>query len=733
MSISPESNYELCLTNRFVEETDCNVFLTGKAGTGKTTFLKNLHKKTGKKMITTAPTGVAAINAGGVTLHSFFQLPLGPFVPGENTSDSSSRQQYKLSKAKREIIHNLDLLVIDEISMVRADLLDAVDNVLRRYRRNNLPFGNVQLLMIGDLHQLPPVVKREDWQLLGQIYNSAYFFNSKALTKVGFISVELKKIYRQSDEQFIAILNQLRENQLDSNSINTLNKRFIPEFVPDPDQEFITLTTHNDRANTINESRLDSIDHIEKLYKASVSGEFPEHSYPAPYQLYLKKGAQVMFLRNDVSPQKQYFNGKIGKVVGMSADGIEIDCPDDKKRITVEPATWENIRYSLNRDKTKIEEEIIGTFKQFPLKLAWAVTIHKSQGLTFEKVIIDAGASFVHGQTYVALSRCKTLDGIVLASPLSTKGIQIDEAIARFDRMLRENPPSNELLDQARSHYQQKLLLDCFDLGTLKKQLSSLAGIIKDNKGNIYLTGSGDIVKSLDKANQELFPVSEKFRLQLQGLFQKGNLPESDPKVQERLKKASAWFQTQFDELFKGSIEKLRFSTDNSILHQQFYDSLYSVQLQIAVKREAMKSLEQGFSPSEYLNRIYRAEINFSGPASQSEKAENTESNTLDLFYNLDSWRAKKSDAMGIAKHQIIPRKVMKRIIKQLPTDIASLNKIEGVGQKTIKNFGQEIIDLVNDYLERKNKLTSNQKSKSKDKMRKKKRKTSPKTIPGEK
>ncbi len=733
MSISPESNYELCLTNRFVEETDCNVFLTGKAGTGKTTFLKNLHKKTGKKMITTAPTGVAAINAGGVTLHSFFQLPLGPFVPGESTSDSSSRQQYKLSKAKREIIHNLDLLVIDEISMVRADLLDAVDNVLRRYRRNNLPFGNVQLLMIGDLHQLPPVVKREDWQLLGQIYNSAYFFNSKALTKVGFISVELKKIYRQSDEQFIAILNQLRENQLDSNSINTLNKRFIPEFVPDPDQEFITLTTHNDRANTINESRLDSIDHIEKLYKASVSGEFPEHSYPAPYQLYLKKGAQVMFLRNDVSPQKRYFNGKIGKVVGMSADGIEIDCPDDKKRITVEPATWENIRYSLNRDKTKIEEEIIGTFKQFPLKLAWAVTIHKSQGLTFEKVIIDAGASFVHGQTYVALSRCKTLDGIVLASPLSTKGIQIDEAIARFDRMLRENPPSNELLDQARSHYQQKLLLDCFDLGTLRKQLNSLAGIIKDSKGNIYLTGSGDIVRSLDKANQELFPVSEKFRLQLQGLFQKGNLPESDPKVQERLKKASAWFQTQFDELFKGSIEKLRFSTDNSILHQQIYDSLYSLQLQIAVKREAMKSLEQGFSPSEYLNRIYRAEINFSSPASQSEKADNTESNTLDLFYNLDSWRAKKSDAMGIAKHQIIPRKVMKRIVKQLPTDIASLNKIEGVGQKTIKNFGQEIIDLVNNYLKRKNKLTSNQKSKSKDKMRKKKRKTSPKTILTEK
>ncbi len=720
MSISPHLNVELHLANRFVEETDCNVFLTGKAGTGKTTFLKNLHKKTGKKMIITAPTGVAAINAGGVTLHSFFQLPLGPFIPGENASDSS-RQQYRLSNAKRQIIKSLDLLVIDEISMVRADLLDAVDHVLRRYRRNNLPFGNVQLLMIGDLHQLPPVVKREDWNLLGQVYNSAYFFNSKALTKVGFVSVELKKIYRQSDEQFIAILNQLRENQLDANSVDLINKRVIRGFVPDADQEFITLTTHNDRANTINESRLESIDHVEKLYKASVSGEFPEHSYPAPQQLYLKKGAQVMFLRNDVSPQKRYFNGKIGKVAGLSADGIEIDCPGDK-RIIVELATWENIRYSLNKEKTKIEEEIIGTFKQFPLKLAWAVTIHKSQGLTFDKVIIDAGAAFVHGQTYVALSRCKTLEGIVLASPLSTRGVQIDEAIARFDRMLRENPPSSELLDQARSHYQQKLLLDCFDLGTLKQQLTNLVGNMNASGDKVYLTNSEDIIGILDKANQELFPVSRKFGFQLQGLFQKGNIPESDPKIRERLKKASAWFQAQFDDLFKASIEKLRFSTNSPVLHQNLYDSLQSVQLQVAIKREAMKSLEEGFSPSDYLNRVYQAEISFSAPASQSKEPGTAESQALDLLHNLDDWRAKKSDEKGIAKHQIIPRKVMKQIVKHLPSDMSSLNKLQGIARKTVKNYGREIIKLVNDYLAEKNKLTGKRKSKSQGKKERKKK-----------
>ncbi|MCI5208617.1 MAG: helicase, partial [Candidatus Electrothrix sp. ATG2] len=401
-------NHELELANDFVRYTDRDIFLTGKAGTGKTTFLHNLERDSAKRMIITAPTGVAAINAGGVTLHSFFQLPFGPFVPGSEAYERTQQHQFRFSREKKKIIRSLDLLVIDEISMVRADLLDAVDEALRHHRRNTLPFGGVQVLMIGDLHQLAPVAKRNEWQLLESHYASIYFFSSKVLTRTELVTIELQHIYRQSDADFIKLLNRVRNNQLDQTAVDALNRRYLPEFSPAEDDGYITLTTHNRSADTLNQKRLHELGSKEFRFAAEVSGDFPEHTYPAPADLRLKKGAQVMFVRNDPAAEKRYYNGKIGRISKISNTEITVLCSDDEEEIAVKPLVWENIKYTLNQENSEIEEEVIGKFEQYPLKTAWAITIHKSQGLTFERAIIDAQAAFAHGQVYVGLSRCKT-------------------------------------------------------------------------------------------------------------------------------------------------------------------------------------------------------------------------------------------------------------------------------------------------------------------------------------
>ena len=466
----PLKNPELELAREFVLHTGCHLFLTGKAGTGKTTFLRTLEKETAKQMIITAPTGVAAINAGGVTLHSFFQLPFGPFVPGSEAHESNRQRLFRFSRDKLRIIRSLDLLVIDEISMVRADLLDAVDAVLRRLRRSDLPFGGVQLLMIGDLHQLPPVVNQDEWAILQQYYASVYFFSSQALARTELISIELQHIYRQSDARFIHLLNQVRDNCLDGDAMKALNRRHVENFTPDPDQGYITLTTHNLTADSINHNRLNALPGKFASFTAEVSGEFPGHSFPTPANLILKQGAQVMFLRNDTSPDRRYFNGKIGKITTMSNEEIRISCPGESDTIQVEPVEWENIKYTVDEKTKEIQTDVIGKFRQFPLKLAWAITIHKSQGLTFNKAIIEAGAAFAHGQVYVALSRCRTLDGMVLNSPLPARGIGADETILEFLAMARENAPSLEKLEWERTRFQQQLLLECFDFRRLQSR-----------------------------------------------------------------------------------------------------------------------------------------------------------------------------------------------------------------------------------------------------------------------
>jgi len=698
MTATIVTNYELQLASDYVQNTGCNIFLTGKAGTGKTTFLNRLHENMAKRMIITAPTGVAAINAGGVTLHSFFQLPFGPFVPGSDAYDHNSHRQFRFSKEKKQIIQSLDLLVIDEISMVRADLLDAVDAVLRRHRRSNQPFGGVQLLMIGDLHQLSPVAKRDDWQLIKQYYDSVYFFSSHALSQTQLFTIELKEIFRQSDEKFIKLLNRVRDNQLDASTLADLNQRYIPNFTPEKNQGYITLTTHNRNADSMNQAKLQALAKKEYHFKAQISGDFPEHIYPTQAFLNLKEGAQVMFMRNDPSAQKLYYNGKIGRISKISDKNISVTCPGDSEKIEVEPIIWENIKYTLNDETKEIQEDIIGKFEQYPLKLAWAITIHKSQGLTFDKAIIDAKAAFTHGQVYVALSRCKTLEGLVLSSYISPTGVATDPAVTQFGEITRQTPPSQSLLQTAKINFQQQLLLDCFDFRLLRNRLSYLARLLLGNARVVQVSGGIDIRRMEEMALKNIFIISENFKRQLNTIFEDGSLPESDARILERISKASTWFQDKSTVILGEPVQKIHIETDNTELRKKINNALNNLKKEIAVKLAGVKSCEKDFSPSSYLHAVSNAEIDFvPAKKKKNQLPDYTESDVEhpELFQVLKDWRSRKAGEQSIALFQVLQQRVLIQIAVSLPDNITDLKKISGVGRKTIEKYGKELVEQV--------------------------------------
>jgi hypothetical protein len=701
MSNQPD-NPELKLANDFVQYTGHHIFLTGKAGTGKTTFLHSLKDNTAKRMIVTAPTGVAAINAGGVTLHSFFQLPFGPFIPGSEAYENNKQRLFRFSREKKRIIQHLDLLVIDEISMVRADLLDSVDAVLRRHRRNDQPFGGVQLLMIGDLHQLSPVAKPDEWRLLQEYYASVYFFSSHALARTEWLTIELKRIYRQSDPLFIELLNRVRDNRLDAAAIGELNRRYIENYSPPEDQGYITLTTHNSRADSINKTRLTALSGKEYRFDAEVSGEFPEYIYPTPGALILKQHAQVMFLRNDPSPEKRYYNGKIGRIKTISSQKIHVVCHGEFEEIAVEPVEWENITYTVNEETKDIQEEIIGKFSQFPLKLAWAITIHKSQGLTFDKAVIDARSAFTHGQVYVALSRCKTFEGMVFSSPVPARGIETDAAIIEFAEISRQNLPSEDRLRAAKMDYQQQLLLECFDFQQLANRLNYLVRLLQGNAGVVQVSGVADMGRLTDMAGKSIFTVSEKFKHQLRGLFAGNTLPESDAVILERIGKASKWFQDQFSCVFDDLVKKLRVDTDNKELGRQIDNILDGLRQEIAVKRAGIRSLENGFSPQNYLRSTSSAGMDFFAPAKESPSQApvygESDIEHPELFTSLKEWRDHKADETNVARFQILHQRILIQIAVGLPDTITELKKIKGLGKKSIQKYGEEIVSLVAAY-----------------------------------
>ena len=689
-------NPELQLAGEYVRDTGCNIFLTGKAGTGKTTFLQTLKQSFPKRLVVTAPTGVAAINAGGVTLHSFFQLPFGPFVP----DSESNRLQYRYSRDKIDIIKNLDLLIIDEISMVRADLLDGVDTVLRRFRPSDEPFGGVQLLMIGDLFQLPPVVKDQEWKLLEKYYASPYFFSSMALKQTEMVNIELLHIYRQADDRFIALLNQVRGGRLDDAALTALNQRHLAD---GPDDQFdgcITLCTHNRQADAINAARLDALSQRTHTFTADIEGDFPEHTFPTASSLALKKGAQVMFVRNDPSADKQYFNGKIGTITHISGKEIRIRCPEDDSVIDVQPVTWENIEYSLDRESLEIKEKKIGAFSQYPLRLAWAITIHKSQGLTFDRAIIDAQAAFAHGQVYVALSRCRTLEGMVLSTPLSSRAIKADPAVQRFNEENRQNQPTAAQLQRHKVQYQQRLLLACFDFSGLRARLRRLIGLILGNPGVVHVSSGQDLRSLQIQAEGEIISVGEKFGRQLQGLFSADGLPADDPVVLARITKASAYFQEKIERGVGQVIPALTIDSDNKAILKKVNLAGKRLQEEIDSKLAAVKSCAQGFSPDRYFRAISAAVTGSSTktPKPQTATYSETDITHSDLFEILKAWRSEKAQSEGVAHFQVMHQKPLIQIAIHLPDSLTALQQIKGIGKRLAERYGDELVTLVGDY-----------------------------------
>jgi len=700
------SNDQLQLAFDFVQYTGKHIFLTGKAGTGKTTFLHQLKLNSPKRMVVVAPTGVAAINAGGVTIHSFFQMPFGPFLSPELTSsgsenNSSPESFQKFNREKISIIKSLDLLVIDEISMVRADLLDGIDSVLRRYKDRNKPFGGVQLLMIGDLQQLAPVVKDDDWNLLKPYYDTVFFFSSKALQKTDYVSIELTHIFRQRDEVFIRLLNKIRDNSADQQTLDELNKRYLPGFTTKDGDGYITLTTHNYQSHTINDSKLEELPAKVRRFTAKVEGEFPEFSYPNDFELSLKKGAQVMFVKNDISRDKLFYNGKIGVIVQIDSDIIRVKCQGDEEDIAVGPVEWQNTKYTIDDETKEIKETILGTFTQIPLKLAWAITIHKSQGLTFEKAIIDAKAAFAHGQVYVALSRCKTMEGMVLSTPISNQCIKSDAKVSVFNHEIEQNPPGQELLEKSKLAFQHSLLLELFDFQPLLRRLNYCVKLMNEHEESILPALKAVFVSMSPDVRRDLTDVSEKFKGQLLQLIATNNNVEENIPLQERIQKACHYFSDKLVSIVIEKLKDIEIVIDNKTVRKSVNDAVGKLNEEVTVKHACVKGCEDGFNVKHYMEIRAKAAIDPADKKLNNKASTFTPDHNMkhpELYKKLRAWCNQKADDLNVDTYMILPYKVLIELISQLPVSIPELRKVKGFGAKKVSQFGKEILEILLEY-----------------------------------
>ncbi|MCB1191383.1 MAG: HRDC domain-containing protein [Leptospiraceae bacterium] len=693
-------NIQLELAYEFVQNTDKNIFLTGKAGTGKTTFLHNLKAKSPKRMVVVAPTGVAAINAGGVTIHSFFQMPFGPFIPEAEIANQSIK---KFNRQKIDLIRSLDLLVIDEISMVRSDLLDGIDSVLRRYKDRNKPFGGVQLLMIGDLHQLAPIVKDEEWEILKEYYKSMFFFDSLALQKADYVSIELKTIYRQSDETFISLLNKVRENNMDSQTLDELNKRYVPGITNSHDEGTIILTTHNYQSQSINEGKLNKLSTKKFTFMAQVEGEFAPYMYPTESSLVLKVGAQVMFIKNDSSKEKLYYNGKIGTITKIGEDGIFVKSGEDDFEIVVKQEEWQNSKYELNVETKEIQENVIGTFTQYPLKLAWAITIHKSQGLTFEKAIIDANSAFAFGQVYVALSRCKTLEGLFLSTPISENSIIQNKTISHFTELMEDSTPDFDKLEEAKFEYQKSLVYELFDFHNLKYRLASLMKNMSYNSSSIDSKTIETLTIMENAIKPDILDISEKFKVQLEKLLSDKNCFDGNSKLQEKIRKASQHFKEKIESNVFEYLRNISIETDNKSVKKMIAEDTTRLYEESFVKHSCMKL--NGFDTKKYLETKAKSSINIP-PLKVPTKAENVHKSIgshTKLYNRLKQWRNKVAKESNIEVYRVLQIKSMDEIVERMPVSLAELERINGIGKQKLKNYGKEILEIILDYCKENN------------------------------
>lgn len=714
-----ETNSELQLAWQFIEKTGTHLFLTGKAGTGKTTFLRQLRENTPKRMVVLAPTGIAAINAGGMTIHSFFQLSFAPFVP--DTKLNSAQSRYRFGKEKRNIIRSMDLLVIDEISMVRADLLDAIDAALRRFRDREKPFGGVQLLMIGDMQQLAPVVKDDEWQLLKDYYETPYFFGSRALRETAYMTIELKKVYRQSDIHFLSLLNKIRENKADDEVLNELNRRYQPNFRPSKEEGYIRLTTHNNRAQQVNDRELASLPGRAYHFRAGVTGNFPAYLYPADDVLTIKQGAQIMFLKNDASSAKRYYNGMIGEVVTVNEAGIFVRDKNSDHGFQLLQEEWANSKYVLEEGTKEITEVVEGVFRQYPIRLAWAITIHKSQGLTFEHAIIDARNSFAHGQTYVALSRCKTFEGMVLESPLCREAIINDSVIDNFTKEAEENEPGTQQLRDMQKAYFCELLNELFSFHPLDQAYRRLLRLIDEDLYRLFPKQLAEYKALIPHLKEKIVEVSQRFRNQYTRLIGEMDDYDTNGDLQKRIHAGAAYFRNELHPI-RTLYAQTNMPLDNKELRKLLAERLQLLEDVLWMKESLLESMcVEPFTVTAYLKRKATIMLNLetepSAKASKEKKERSERSRVVSdkvkvdvpdvptdilhpkLYRSLMEWRAEKMREIKLPAYIIMRQKALMGIVNLLPSTPAALESVPYFGAKSVEKYGLEILSMVRKYM----------------------------------
>ena len=688
---------------RYVRYTGKSVFLTGRAGTGKTTFLKYIAQTISKRFVILAPTGVAAINAGGTTIHSFFQLPLCPYLPDvkELITEYQTPDRYRsLRKERIKIIRTLDLLIIDEISMVRADILDAVDMTLRRYRRNDLPFGGVQLLMIGDIHQLSPVVKDTERQYISQVYPSPYFFHSKAIGKMDYITIELQKVHRQKDADFIEVLNAVRDNRITPQVLERLNSRVGVQQTLD---EVIRLTTHNAQADQINTAELMALPSKPAVFEAKIEGDFPENNYPADLFLSLKEGAKVMFIRND--SQAGYYNGKMGTVMEISSNGNVLVEAFDGGLVEVEPAVWENIQYEIDQQTQEIVPVVVGKFRQLPLRVAWAVTIHKSQGLTFNNVIIDAGAAFAFGQVYVALSRCRTLEGITLQTPISASALYSDTHISRFNQAVSPFASVQSFLGAAEKAHKFNLLREIFNFESLVRTLGWYMKNWRTGYEKLYPVETETLLSHQGKL-YELRKTAETFSRQITHIETTG---ASEEYLNERLLKAAGYFLPPFEQMRDFCNDIAVLEIDNKETKKNAKEAWTELMILLDTLCGTLGLISSGEFTPEAFGKI-RTECQLqerksvkkkSGKSAVASKV-NTPDEQLVVNENLRDellrWRTARFKKDNVSAYTIMHQSTLLEIAARIPQTSMELLAIKGFGKAKLEKFGAEILEITLKY-----------------------------------
>ena len=636
---------EFDLAYRFINETNKNIFLTGKAGTGKTTFLKYLRENTIKKSVVTAPTGVAAINARGITLHSLFQLPLGIILPEKKLSEyNRTIKNHSLlsilhyNKEKLNLLRNLELLIIDEASMVASYTIDAIDTILRYIRRKPfLPFGGVQLLFIGDLYQLPPVIKKEEWEILQKYYSSIFFFDSFVLRNDIPIIIELKEIFRQKDDKFIEILNGIRNNNISNDNFNLLNSKINRNFSPKDHEEYITLTTHNYQSDEINKTKLSTIEEQAYFFNSEIINDFPEHLFPAENELKLKIGAQVMFIKNDTEGKK-YFNGKLGVLTELNEHCIKVKCKNDPEEIEVKKSEWQNINYKIDPETNEIKERVLGSFIQYPLRLAWAITIHKSQGLTFNKLIIDAAKAFAKGQVYVALSRCTSLEGLVLKTPIYRNFLGPHEDFKEW-----QSKNYYENLQQVFVEEKQNFILEklesIFTWEDYYFEIKALNELLLENQANVNVESFSWIMNLMEK-QKKLYEVSEKFRQILSQLSNKNSVIEKNDLLQKKIKDGALYFYNEIS-CWQQSLFNHPLSIDTKKVARKVNRKLEEINLIVEEKLQKINYCKNGFSVEDYINNLKLFEKEIAAVSSIKIRSSykkrvkgNTVMETVELLHN---------------------------------------------------------------------------------------------------